>query len=557
MHNLEGIMPRSHRNAFAEPLEPRRLLAVIATPTHFDDPSYWQLNGAEAAVVGNNTVLRLTPDSPNWYASAFNKTPQKIDRFDDVSFEFMITGENGSDGFTFCLQADDSDDIAFYTDGLAYEGIPNSMAIKFDVYDPDLGPISQTGLYFNGEHPKNSRFGGDIDLRPALGSLIGTYWRVHLSYSASTLRMDLFDIASPGRSFSHSWTVNLAAEICSDTAYPGFTGSTGEIPVQQDIYDFHWRRDIGDPWTIDGTDSSDAITLKRDGDNLDILAESGMLIERRRLDSVLYILCNTKAGDDLITLDLSAGPIVPPGGAMTFNAADGYDTLKVKGVDVTNKDVIIGNSQLNLGDTTINVSGLEAVYLDPGPSGILGVKSLTIGYQTSLDLAKGTLIINKTGGTTASQIFYYLASARNEGSWDGKGLVSSAAAARFLTDDFTGLTMAEDGNGNIVVKYSWNGDVNQDGIINADDYFAVDSGFITQVGGYENGDLNYDDMVNADDYFLIDSAYIGQSSALASESSLVLRPSSFPLPLVPLRTPSQLLGLFTRKRTEMPDRDPF
>jgi hypothetical protein len=114
-----------------------------------------------------------------------------------------------------------------------------------------------------------------------------------------------------------------------------------------------------------------------------------------------------------------------------------------------------------------------------------------------------------------------LASARNGGYWTGSGLTSSAAAARFLTDGFTGLTQSEDGDGNIVVKYSWNGDVNQDAMINADDYFAVDSGYITQAGGYANGDLNFDGVVNADDYFLIDSAFIGQSSGLSADEDVL------------------------------------
>ncbi|MCY2952489.1 MAG: PEP-CTERM sorting domain-containing protein [Planctomycetota bacterium] len=66
----------------------------------------------------------------------------------------------------------------------------------------------------------------------------------------------------------------------------------------------------------------------------------------------------------------------------------------------------------------------------------------------------------------------------------------------------------------MLVKYTWNGDTNLDGLINADDYFMVDSGFITQAKGYQNGDLTLDGVVNANDYFLIDSAFIGQSGVL-------------------------------------------
>ena len=68
----------------------------------------------------------------------------------------------------------------------------------------------------------------------------------------------------------------------------------------------------------------------------------------------------------------------------------------------------------------------------------------------------------------------------------------------------------------VLAKYTWTGDANLDGVVNADDYFQIDSGFITQKGGYYNGDFNYDGVINADDYFLIDSAFIGQSGPLAA-----------------------------------------
>lgn len=79
----------------------------------------------------------------------------------------------------------------------------------------------------------------------------------------------------------------------------------------------------------------------------------------------------------------------------------------------------------------------------------------------------------------------------------------------------------------VLAKYTWNGDANIDGIVNADDYFLIDSGYITQKGGYYNGDLNLDGVVNADDYFMIDSAFIGQTGPLASgEPSRVDAPST-------------------------------
>jgi hypothetical protein len=87
----------------------------------------------------------------------------------------------------------------------------------------------------------------------------------------------------------------------------------------------------------------------------------------------------------------------------------------------------------------------------------------------------------------------------------------------------------------VLVKHTWHGDANLDGVVNADDYFQIDSGFISQKGGYYNGDFNYDGGVNADDYFLIDSAFIGQSGPLmASQPS---RPES--VDVIVLRQPER------------------
>jgi hypothetical protein len=75
----------------------------------------------------------------------------------------------------------------------------------------------------------------------------------------------------------------------------------------------------------------------------------------------------------------------------------------------------------------------------------------------------------------------------------------------------------------ITVKYTWNGDGNLDGKINADDYFLIDSGFLAPPDEplYRHGDFNFDDRIDADDYFLIDSAFLGQAGTLASPSTRI------------------------------------
>jgi hypothetical protein len=109
--------------------------------------------------------------------------------------------------------------------------------------------------------------------------------------------------------------------------------------------------------------------------------------------------------------------------------------------------------------------------------------------------------------------------------WSGAGITDSqigSAAPRGVAamlnpglGAFGGV--AVDAN-SVLVRTTYDGDVNLDGRINADDYFKIDSGFLAQAAkpGYANGDFNYDDKVNADDYFLIDSAFLGQGQPAAA-----------------------------------------
>jgi hypothetical protein len=71
------------------------------------------------------------------------------------------------------------------------------------------------------------------------------------------------------------------------------------------------------------------------------------------------------------------------------------------------------------------------------------------------------------------------------------------------------------------VKFSYNGDANGDGKVNADDYFRIDSNFLTPPANatYGDGDFNFDDAINADDYFLIDSSFLGQGEPLGGAPS--------------------------------------
>ena len=150
-------------------------------------------------------------------------------------------------------------------------------------------------------------------------------------------------------------------------------------------------------------------------------------------------------------------------------------------------------------------------------------------WQSELDLDNNDLI-HRANAATRDQVQAtvedMVKTARDTGTggrWTGKGLTSSAARGNsntglvvvpnFGLTQFSGQLVGPD---DVLVKYSWNGDANVDGVINSDDYFRIDSGFLAQPANprYRDGDFNDDQQVNSDDYFLIDSAFLGQTGTL-------------------------------------------
>ena len=106
----------------------------------------------------------------------------------------------------------------------------------------------------------------------------------------------------------------------------------------------------------------------------------------------------------------------------------------------------------------------------------------------------------------------------------------------------------------VLIRYTYEGDANLDGLVNADDYFQIDAGYITQNKGWYNGDFNYDDVINADDYFRVDSAFVGQAAPLVAPVAVQAESASelgllvpFPLQRKKDNQPQLLAGLFSTK----------
>ncbi|HZZ41838.1 MAG TPA: dockerin type I repeat-containing protein [Tepidisphaeraceae bacterium] len=183
---------------------------------------------------------------------------------------------------------------------------------------------------------------------------------------------------------------------------------------------------------------------------------------------------------------------------------------------------------------TVDSGAILAVT--PGANKTIKTSTLTLTGTAQLDLADNKLALTATSLDTIRPL---LLSARATGNWSGPGLTSSSAAAQPNLITAIGYASASDLNisswgttsvnpTDTIAKYTYYGDANLDGKINADDYALLDRGFAQQPADphWTNGDFNYDGIVNSADYLLIDKSFALQSGTL-SPTFLAERESQF------------------------------
>jgi len=193
-----------------------------------------QLNGSTKL---NGTRLRLTDGGGGEASSAFYTTPVNVQSF-TTNFSFQMTSA-AADGMTFVIQGNNSTAVGPPGGGLGYGpdnpsgtgGIPNSVAVKFDIYNNAGEGTDSTGMYLDGAVPTVPA----VDMTSSGVSLLsGDVMNVQLSYNGTTLTLTITD-ASTLKSFTTNWTVNIPTTVGNTTALVGFTGGTGGLTAIQDV----------------------------------------------------------------------------------------------------------------------------------------------------------------------------------------------------------------------------------------------------------------------------------------------------------------------------------
>ena len=233
-------------------------------------------------------------------------------------------------------------------------------------------------------------------------------------------------------------------------------------------------------------------------------------------------------------------------GTYTFEADDPDDTENLELTVEADAEVTIETS-LRLEALTLNDASLVTIKALEDPyqtSRFIKTNSLSIAEDqgdptATLDLTNNNLIVDyeEEGDNPFENIEDWIRSGLNLSDplpwWDGTGITSSEARDNLqLTtglgvidndDDEWAIGDLEDLEGepvdetSILVKYTYTGDANLDGIINSHDYDRIDSNWlnwkyhgIVPDGGWRwaVGDFNYDDSISSHDYDLIDRAWL-------------------------------------------------
>jgi hypothetical protein len=183
--------------------------------------------------------LQLTNGGLDEAGSAFYGSPVNVQAF-TTDFTFQLSNPAG-DGITFTIQNVGPSALGSFGAGLGYATIPQSVAIKFDIFnDGGEGPNS-TGLYINGAMPTVPAInltGTGIDLHS------GDMMDAHFTYDGTNLAMTLTDALTLA-SWSTSWPINIPSVVGGNTAYVGFTGSTGTSSASQKLT--YWTYLPGSP----------------------------------------------------------------------------------------------------------------------------------------------------------------------------------------------------------------------------------------------------------------------------------------------------------------------
>ncbi len=477
------------------------------------------------------TVLSTTP-TPTQLTVVFSQTPNDIDAAASSLYQLRGAGPDGVFGT--------SDDVV-YTVTASYQTGTNQvvLAVNGGALPPGLYQLTILSSASGSVHNlAGVELDGDDNGTPG-GNYVTTFTinsaPLNLSGSVEYLKLDADGVHIDVWNNSTATGLPAQSVVLADTSSVTYSGPAGGDLF---ILDFS----AGDPLPASGLSfvgGSAQNTLKiigTTGNDTAVVNASSITVNSVPISysaASTIIFDGDAAGTD--TLTQTAQPA--SGAAPIFSRPTSSDSISINAGTFTIPANSAGSgiTVYALSSLTIAAGASVAVAAPPTHSdrmvlslGTLNLAGSPGAWTGKLDLTGNDLILH---GGNVSMLTSQIAAGYNGGRWNGStGITSSSAAAAnntalgielnsngsggTLVSSFDGQSIA---SGDVLVKYTYYGDANLDGVVNGSDYTLLDNGFNNRLTGWRNGDFNYDGVVNGDDYTLIDNAFNTQGASLAAD----------------------------------------
>ena len=188
----------------------------------------------------------------------------------------------------------------------------------------------------------------------------------------------------------------------------------------------------------------------------------------------------------------------------------------------------IKNPSLPILQSAVLAAVLGVVSISPARALTFDMANLTIDPTASADLEDNSLIVRTTPFAT---ILGYVATGYNAAAWDGFGLNTSSAltipsglGALGIADNSilaapTFFGVSTPGSNEALIRFTYYGDADLNGLVDATDYAFTDAGFFGAGNHWLLGDFDYSGVVDATDYAFLDAGFFGQGAPFAPSFS--------------------------------------
>ena len=324
----------------------------------------------------------------------------------------------------------------------------------------------------------------------------------------------------------HNWTIPLDGDYTDPFAW-----STGTVPTAADPAVFNLSSATAYTVNIPTAVAAGDVFVRNDKVVFDFPVDDTPTVDGSALSVSRSLSVGTPANG-------STGSTVG-----SLRLTNSTNTAAFHNVDVAS--AVVGS---NGGSGSLDVGRRIALFVN-GPTSIgagsvmtvqtggfvygnaLTIAGTTNAWTGKLDVAGGVLDMTGSLANATNQAKTGFAN----GAFTGQGITSSLAAADTAHVTGVGVIQNNQSGGapiytsaspfdygiipdpaDILIKYTYFGDANLDGKVNAADYTLVDAGFSLGRTGWLNGDFNYDGVVDGTDYTLMDNAFNHQTNTLVS-----------------------------------------